>query len=636
MQEKTLFLLDAYALIYRAHFALSQNPRLTTNGINTGATLGFTNSLLEIITKEKPSHIGVAFDTEAPTFRHKEFAEYKATRQATPEEIKIAIPYCRNIVKGFNIPILEVDGYEADDLIGTLAKKAGKAGFKVFMMTPDKDFAQLVDQNISLYRPARMGNGSEVLGISEILQKFDILEVDQVRDVLGLKGDSVDNIPGVKGIGDKTASRLLKEYGTVENIIKNVDQLTGSLKKKIEDNGELGILSKQLATIKIDSPVEFNEEALVYGEPDTDILKPIFDELEFRTISRRVFQEKNEIKSGKTQQLGLFDEGASTESMNFTKKFIGVTDHKYHLVQGDEQIRVLVERLSTQSAFCFDTETTSLKTRDAALVGIAFAIEKGEAWYVPCMDDPEKVIVAFKPVLEDASIQKIGQNLKYDIQVLRNYGVLTQGKIFDTMLAHYLVDVESGNSMNLLADRYLNYKTISFESLVGPKGRNQKTIDQIAVERVAEYACEDADITLQLKDALSEEIGERKLEKLLHNVEEPLSFVLADMEYEGVKVDTTVLEKMSKELDKESRRVQEDIFGIAGVEFNIGSPKQLGDILFEQLKLVENPKKTKSGQYATGEDILSRLAGDYEIAAKILEFREYQKLKSTYVDALPN
>ncbi|GAB4249338.1 MAG: DNA polymerase I [Ekhidna sp.] len=635
MSEKKLFLLDAFALIYRAHFAMSQNPRLTTNGINTGAILGFTNSLLEIITKEKPTHIGVAFDTHAPTFRHQEFKEYKATRQEQPEEIKVAIPYCKKIVAGFNIPILELDGYEADDLIGTIAKKASQEGFKVYMMTPDKDFAQLVDENIFLYKPARMGNGVEVMGIPEVLAKFDIDRVDQVRDVLGLKGDSVDNIPGIPGIGDKTASKLLKEYGTVEGIVENVDQLKGAQQKRVKEFGQQGIMSKGLATIKIDSPIDFNEEDLKYGEPDPLQLKPIFDELEFRTISRRVFQEENDIKSGDTQQLGLFDSPGGDKPGTPVSNSIDTTKHTYHLVTDADGIAALVDRLRKVDAFCFDTETTSLETRDATLVGIAFCIQRGEAWYVSCVDSPQEIVAEFKEVLEDASIQKIGQNLKYDIQILRNYGIEVKGKIFDTMLAHFLLDPESGNSMDLLADRYLNYKTISYESVVGPKGKNQKTVDQIDPQVVADYACEDADITLQLKSALEEKISERKLQRLLHEVEEPLSFVLADMEYEGVKVDTNVLEKMSLELDDETRRVQQEIFDIAGVEFNIGSPKQLGEILFDRLKLVEKPKKTKTGQYATGEDILSKMAAEHPIAEKILEFREYQKLKSTYVDALP-
>ncbi|WP_370088181.1 DNA polymerase I [Ekhidna sp.] len=635
MSEKKLFLLDAFALIYRAHFAMSQNPRLTTNGINTGAILGFTNSLLEIITKEKPSHIGVAFDTHAPTFRHEEYKEYKATRQEQPEEIKVAIPYCLKIVEGFNIPILMKDGYEADDLIGTIAKKAGAQGFKVYMMTPDKDFAQLVDENISLFKPRRMGNGVDIMGIPEVLEKFDIDKVDQVRDVLGLKGDSVDNIPGIPGIGDKTASKLLKEYGSVEGIVEHVDELKGALQKRVQEHGQQGIMSKELATIKIDSPIDFDEEALKYGDPNPEILKPIFDELEFKTIARRVFQEENEIKKGETQQLGLFDGGGDAPAVSDDKESISTTKHSYHLVEGKDAINDLVKKLMRVPSFCFDTETTSLETREAKLVGIAFAIEKGEAWYVPCFDNADEVATAFKEVLENDKIQKIGQNLKYDIQVMRNYGVHVKGPIFDTMLAHFLLDSDSNNSMDWLADKFLNYKTISFESLVGPKGKNQKTIDQVDKEKVKDYACEDADITLQLKDLLAKDIDERKLQKLLHEVEEPLSFVLADMEYEGVKVDTDALEKMSKELDDESRRTQQEIFDIAGVEFNIGSPKQLGEILFEQLKLVEKPKKTKTGQYATGEDILSKLADEHAIAAKILEFREYQKLKSTYVDALP-
>ena len=595
--------------------------------------MGFTNSLLEIITKEKPTHLGVAFDTHAPTFRHEDYKEYKATRQEQPEEIRIAIPYCKRIVEGFNIPILEKDGYEADDLIGTIAKKAGAEGFSVYMMTPDKDFAQLVDEHIYLYKPARLGNGVEIMGIPEVLAKFDIDMVDQVRDVLGLKGDSVDNIPGIPGIGDKTASKLLKEYATVEGIVANVDQLKGAQQKRVQEFGQQGIMSKELATIKIDSPVDFDEEALRYTEPDAEKLRPIFDELEFRTIAKRVFQEENEIKSGDSNQLGLFDSDASSSAP--TGNSIDTTDHSYHLVNNADQIAELVDRLGSVDAFCFDTETTSLETRDANLVGIAFSIKKGEAWYVSCLESPEEIIAEFKDVLENPSIQKIGQNLKYDIQILRNYGIHVQGKIFDTMLAHFLLDPESGSGMDLLADTYLNYKTISYESLVGPKGRKQKTIDQIEPEKVADYACEDADITLQLKEALVSKVEERQLQSLLHDVEEPLSFVLADMEYEGVKVDTPALEKMSVELDEISRAAQQAIFDEAGVEFNIGSPKQLGEILFDRMKLVEKPKKTKTGQYATGEDILSKMAGEHPIAAKILEFREYQKLKSTYVDALP-
>ena len=642
MAKNTLFLLDAMALIYRAHFAMSKIPRLTTNGINTGAILGFTNSLLEVITKEKPSHIAVAFDTSAPTFRHIDFEEYKATRQSQPEEISIAIPYIKRILEGMNIPILELDGFEADDLIGTIAKKAEKEGFTVYMMTPDKDFAQLVDEKIFLFKPARMGNGVEVLGIPEVLEKFDIQNVDQVRDILGLKGDSVDNIPGVKGIGEKTASALLKEYGTVENIVANTENLKGAVKTKFEENGQMGIKSKELATIKIDCPIEFDADAFEYGEPNKELLMPVLQELEFKTIARRMFQEDNLIKSGSkpkdTAQLGLFDTGAEEDSFEQPKKSLSTENPTYTLVDRPEQREKLIRRLSTVSEFCFDTETTGLETREADLVGIAFSMESKEAFYVPMTNDQtinKAIIGEFKALLENPNIRKIGQNLKYDVQILKNYDIHVAGELFDTMLAHFLLDSEAANSMDMMADKYLGYKTISFESLVGPKGKHQKTIDQIPVDKVKDYACEDADITFQLKEKLQTWIKENKLEKLLHEVEEPLSYVLADMEYEGVQIDTKALSEMSVELDHESRRVQDDIFRLAGVEFNIASPKQMGEILFEQMKLIDNPKKTKTGQYATGEEILSKLADEHEIAAKILEFREYQKLKSTYVDAIP-
>lgn len=643
MAIKKLFLLDAFALIYRAHFAMSKIPRLTTNGINTGAILGFTNSLLEIITKEKPSHIAVAFDTLVPTFRHEEFAEYKATRQSQPEEISIAIPYCKKILQGMNIPILELDGYEADDIIGTIAKKATKEGFTVYMMTPDKDFAQLVEEKIFLYKPSRMGNGVEILGIPEVLEKFDIQRVDQVRDVLGLKGDSVDNIPGVAGIGDKTASKLLKEFDTVENIVSNTDKLKGAVQKRFEANGQLGIKSKELATIKIDTPIDFTFEDFEYTDPNKELLMPIFQELEFKTIARRMFQEDNLIKSGGTKkgdssQLGLFDSGSETSDFEQPKKNIQTEKVDYKLSDRPELRKKLIHRLETAHEFSVDTETTGLETREARLVGMSFALAPKEAFYVP-MTGEEKIdkgiVEEFRSALENPKIRKVGQNLKYDIQILRNYGVEVKGELFDTMLAHFLLDSDAANSLDMMADKYLGYTTISFESVVGPKGRKQKTIDQIAVEKVKDYACEDADITLQLKDKLENWISKNKMEKLLHEVEEPLSYVLADMEYEGVKIDTTALAEMSKDLDEAARNAQHEIFELAGVEFNIASPKQLGEILFEKMKIVEDPKKTKTGQYATGEEILSKLASEHDIAAKILEFREYQKLKSTYVDALP-
>ncbi len=636
-EEKKLFLLDAMALIYRAHFALSRNPNPIKNskGINTGSIMGFTNSFLEIVTKEKPSHIGVAFDTEAPTFRHEEFKEYKATRQSQPEEIQVAIPYCKKLLEGFKIPILEVDGYEADDLIGTIAKKASKKGYKVYMMTPDKDFAQLVEENIFLYKPAYMGNSVDILGIPEVLKKFDIDKVEQVIDVLGLKGDSVDNIPGVPGVGDKTASKLLKEYGSVENIVANVDQLKGSLKSKIEEFGEQGIFSKKLATINIDSPIEFDEELLRSKDPDRENLTKLFEELEFRTIAKRVFGD--DAAAEQSGQLGLFGSEEVKTNDLIQKDTLEDVKHQYHLAQSEKEINDLIAKLKKEPMFCFDTETTSLEAVEADLVGIAFSIKKNEAYYVPfpkAKADIQNQIELFRDLFEDEKIEKVGQNLKYDIQVLKNYDISVKGKIFDTMLAHYLIDPETGHGMDVLAENYLNYKPISYASLAG-KGRNEKKITELDVQEVKEYACEDADITLQLRGKLEPEIKELKLEKLLHEVEEPLSFVLADMEYEGVRIDEGVLSDMSKELDKASLEMQDKIYEIAGESFNIGSPKQLGEILFDKLKLADKPKKTKSGQYATGEDILSKMANEHEIAARILDFREYQKLKSTYVDALP-
>ena len=644
--EKKLFLLDAMALIYRAHFALSKNPRINSKGVDTGAVMGFTNSMLEIINKQKPTHLAVAFDTSAPTFRHIEFEAYKANRQETPEEIRFATPVVKDIVRAFNVPCLELDGFEADDIIGTFAKKASKAGFEVFMMTPDKDYAQLVEEHVYLYKPAYMGNAVDILGIPEVLAKFDIDEVDQVRDVLGLKGDAVDNIPGVPGVGDKTASKLLKEYGSVENIVANVDKLKGALQKKLTEFGEQGIFSKHLATIKLDVPLEFNEDDLLYNGPNRDLLQPIFDELEFRTISKRVFDETTEApkKSAKKvdkNQLGMFASAETEEAEQpepEEQKSLSRVPHDYHLVDTPELRKSLADYLAIQKEFCFDTETTSLETTEAEVVGISFCYLKGEAYYVPCPEDQQEtqqILEEFRAVLENPDIIKIGQNLKYDIQVLKNYDIAVKGKIFDTMLAHYLIDPETAHKMDVIAQNYLNYLPVPIEKLIGPKGKKQKSIREAPLHELVDYACEDADITYQLKECFVGEIKKKGLEELLHDVEEPLSFVLADMEYEGVKIDTSALDGMSSELEKLSLDAQQEIYDIAGVEFNIASPKQLGEILFDQMKLVDKPKKTKTGQYATGEDILSKLAGEHEIASKILEFREYQKLKSTYVDALP-
>ena len=633
-----LFLLDALALIYRSHFALNKNTRINSNGINTGAIMGFTNTLLEIINKEAPTHIGVAFDTPAPTFRHEAYPAYKAQREKQPEEIRIAIPYCKDIVRGFGIPVIELDGFEADDLIGTLVRQAGSS-YQIFMMTPDKDYAQLVNEYTFLYKPAFMGNGVDILGIPEVLQKFDIQEVHQVIDILGLKGDAVDNIPGIPGIGDKTASKLLKEFESVENIVANTHLLVGSVKKKVAAFGEQGIFSKQLATIKTDCPISFDEKTMRYTGPIEKLIVPILQELELRTIAKRIFGETAAQKTI-SSQLGLFDSPASPSAApsDELKKNISSTPHNYQSVTTEAARNTLIKKLLTLKEFCFDTETTSLDTIEAELVGLAISYEKGTALYIPFPEDRKSthsLINEFRPVFEAEEILKIGQNLKYDIQILRNYDIEVKGKIFDTMLAHYLIDPEQAHGMDAMAEAYLNYVPVSIEKLIGPKGKNQKNMRDVALAEVLEYAGEDADITLQLKEKLAIEISENHLDKLLHEVEEPLSFVLADMEYSGVSIDQEALSALSKELLTESLRVQTEIFEIAGETFNIGSPKQLGAILFDKLKLIEKPKTTKTGQYATGEDILSKLAHEHAIADKILEFMEYQKLKSTYVDALP-
>ena len=645
--DKKLFLLDAFALIFRAHFAFSKNPRINSKGQNTSAVFGFVNSLLEILRKEKPTHIGVAFDTGAPTFRHEQFPEYKAHRDETPEDIRYATPIIKDILKAFNIPVLVLDGYEADDIIGTFAKRASKEGFEVFMMTPDKDYAQLVEEHIYLYKPAYMGNGVDILGIPEVLEKFEIERVDQVRDILGLEGDAVDNIPGIPGVGKKTAIKFLKEYGSVEGLLENTADLKGKMKEKVEEFGQQGILSKELATIKIDVPLEFDEEALVHSDMNEEEVKKIFEELEFRTTLKRLFGESAAQESAakmpgkkvvETPQLGLFSaEEAVVEKPKEEKSSFDTKAKDYYKVDTPELRESLVKFLSIQKEYCFDTETTSVNPEEAELVGIAFSYQPDEAYYVPVPEDPkkaQKIVEEFRAVLENEEIVKIGQNLKYDIQVMKNYGVEVKGKMFDTMLAHYLIDPDTRHKMDAISETYLNYSPIPIEDLIG-KGKAQKSMRDIEVDRVVEYAGEDADITLQLKNKLAEEIDQKNLGKLLHEVEEPLSIVLAEVEYAGVNIDTEVLGVMSKDLNELSVNAQDKIYELAGQEFNINSPKQMGEVLFDKMKLVDKPKKTKTGQYATGEEILSKLANEHEIASKILEFREYQKLKSTYVDALP-
>ena len=647
--DKKLFLLDAFALIYRAHFAFSKNPRINSKGLNTGVMFGFTNVLLEIINKQKPTHIGVAFDVSGPTFRHEKFPAYKAHREETPENIKVGVPIVKDIVRAFNIPVLELQGYEADDIIGTFAKKASKEGFEVFMMTPDKDYAQLVEEHVYLYKPAFMGNGVDILGVPEVLAKWDIARIDQVRDFLGLQGDAVDNIPGIPGIGAKTAVKLLKEYDTVENLVAHSHELKGKQKENVENFGTQGILSKELATINIDVPLAYDFEKMIYNSPDEEKLKALFEELEFRNMSKRVFGEDatpQKSTQAVQSQLSMFAPPSSATPTNkekeeqpqIAKLTIDTLEHEYHLIDTPELRKELVTFLTQQEEYCFDTETTDVNAVEAELVGIAFSYYKGEAFYVPVPEDQKEalnIINDFKEVLEDKTIVKIGQNIKYDILVLKKYGIDVSSPIFDTMLAHYLISPETKHNMDALAEQYLNYRPVSITTLIGPKGKKQENMRDIDPKEVVAYAGEDADITLQLKEHLATEIESHELKNLLYGLEQPLVSVLADMEYEGVRVDESVLNIMSDDLQQESIKAQDDIYKLAGVEFNIASPKQLGEVLFDKMKLVDKPKKTKSGQYATGEEILSRLANEHEIVNRILDFREYQKLKSTYVDALP-
>lgn len=644
---KKLFLLDAYALIYRAHFAFSKNPRINSKGLNTGIMMGFTNTLLEILNKQKPSHIAVAFDTPKPTFRHIQYPAYKAHREATPEDIKIGVPYVKQIIEAFNIPIVEKEGFEADDVVGTVAKKAAKEGFEVYMMTPDKDFAQLVEEKIFLYKPAFMGNAVAVMGVPEVLEKWDIERIDQVRDILGLHGDASDNIPGIPGVGAKTAIKYLKAYGSIEGLLEHVHELKGKAKENVENFGEQGLLSKDLATIKIDVPVEYSFDEMEYTGPDEGKVKTLFEELEFRTLLKRIFGEPEPKSTGSSKptnapQLSMFgsaptEEGEQVIEEVKPRETIETKAHNYHVINSKEEAQYLVDYLLIQKEFCFDTETTNISAVEAELVGLSFSYVAGEAYYVPVSDKFEEVkelLAVFEPAFSNESIRKIGQNLKYDILVLKKYGVEIQGPLFDTMLAHYLIDPDSRHGMDILAENYLNYTPVSIKTLIG--GRSlPKTMREVELDKIAEYAAEDADITLQLKEKLEPELKDPALIKLLNEVELPLLKVLATVEFNGVKIDQSALKSMSGELEEESIKVRDRIYELAGEEFNIASPKQLGIVLFEKLQLVEKPKKTKTGQYATGEEILSRLENQHEIAKRILEFRELQKLKSTYVDALP-
>jgi DNA polymerase-1 len=661
--KKKLFLLDAMALIYRAHFAFSKTPRINSKGMNTGATLGFTNTLLEVLNKEKPTHIAVAFDRQGPTFRHESFEAYKAHRQEQPEDITLAIPICKQILKGFGIPVLEMQGFEADDIVGTLAKKASAQGYQVFMMTSDKDYCQLVNESVFVYRPAFMGNGPEVFDIPKVLAKFNINKVEQVIDILGLMGDSVDNIPGIPGIGEKTAQKLVAEYGSVENLIANADQLTGKLKENVVKFAEQGLMSKKLATIHTDVPIAFEEASFAYTGPEKEIILPIFEELEFKTLSAKLFStntENNKTTAKSTSnagaQIGLFDappaakkESDSTnveldelfETPNYLprKKYnIHNNPHDYYIADSQAKIRDLVKYLQLQEEFCFDTETTSTDALQAELVGMSFCYYQSEAYYVPFPENREKAIAlleVFKPVFQDVNIMKIGQNLKYDLHVLANYGLEVKGALFDTMLAHYLIEPDMRHGMDILADSYLDYIPVSIEELIGKKGDNQGNMRQVELSKIAEYAAEDADVTFRLKKCFVPIVKKNNLEKLFFEVETPLIQVLADVERAGVKVDVDALAELSESLSADIQLTENEVYELAGQKFNVSSPKQLGTILFEKMKIDLKAKKTATGQYATGEEVLSKLAFGNPIVDKILEYRELCKLKSTYVDALP-
>lgn len=648
--EKKLFLLDGMALIYRAYFALNKVPRLTSYGLNTGAIMGFTNTLLEVLKNQQPSHIAVVFDTDAPTQRHIDFEAYKAQREKMPEDLATAIPYIFRLIEGFDIPIITKDGYEADDIIGTLAKRAEQNGFTVYCMTPDKDFGQLVSDHIFIYKPARMGNGAEILGVPEILEKWEVTDPLQVIDILGLWGDAVDNIPGIPGIGEKTAKKLIQEYGSIEGLIANTDKLKGKQKENVENFAEQGLVSKKLATILLDVPTELDEAALAYTAPNKELLEPLFAELEFRTLGKRVFGDDFTITDAESKkssgQMDLFsadksgfpDMPTAAAEATVAEHSINTIAHTYHLADTPEKQADLVQLLAKSKEFAFDTETTGLDALSAEIVGMSFALEKGIAYYVPTpadRDDAIQIMTTFQSVLEDPSIGKIGQNIKYDILVLSRYGIHLRGALFDTMLAHYLIDPDTRHGMDVLAETYLSYTPVSITELIGAKGKKQGSMRDVELEKIKEYASEDADITLQLKEIFQPLLQDSATEKLAQEVEFPLVYVLASIEQNGVKIDVDTLKTISKGLEQDVAKLEASIYEKAGVTFNIASPKQLGEVLFDKLQLDPKAKKTKTGQYKTGEDVLLALADKSDIVQDILDFRQMQKLKSTYVDALP-
>ena len=635
-----LFLIDAYALIYRSYYALIRSPRINSKGLNTSAIMGFCNTLNEVITKEQPTHLGVAFDPHGPTFRNEVFPQYKAQREQTPEDIRKSIPIIKDILTAYRIPILQIDGYEADDVIGTLSMKSAEIGIPTYMLTPDKDYGQLVRENVYIYRP-RHGGGYETLGEKEVCEKYGIQSTAQVIDLLGLMGDSADNFPGCPGVGEKTAVKLINEFGSIEQLISNTDKLKGALKEKVESHVEDIRMSKFLATIKIDVPIELDMEKLQMTEPDEDALAKIFDELEFKSFANKVLNKtknKPKIVSNQLDFFGLF-EGEGTESSKKSNLVsLKDTPHEYKLVDNQEEMMKIRDFFLTTKNLSFDTETTSTNTIDAELVGLSFAVEAHKAFYVPVPADrveAQKVVEIFRPVYENESIQKVGQNIKYDMEVLRNYGIELKGELFDTMIAHYLIQPELRHNMDYLAEVYLGYQTIHIDELIGPKGKGQRSMRDLTPEQVYEYACEDADITLQLKNVLEPKLEEVGAKELFWQIEMPLVPVLAEMEMNGVRIDTQSLSETSAQLTQRALDIEKHIFELAGEPFNIASPKQVGDILFGKLRIVEKPKKTKTGQFVTSEDVLQLLRNKHEIVDEILKFRGLKKLLGTYVDALP-
>lgn len=649
--DKKLFLLDAFALIYRAYFAFSNSPRINSKGFNTSAIFGFTNTLLEILNKEKPTHIAVVFDMEGPTQRHVEFESYKANREEMPEDLQASIPIIIDLIKGFNIPVLGISGFEADDIIGTLAIKAEKAGFTTYMMTPDKDYGQLVDENTFIYKPARLGNGAEILGPAEICKKWEINTVSQLIDILGLMGDKVDNIPGIPGVGEKTAIQLIKDFGSIENMLANTDKLKGKLKEKVETHREMAIQSKRLATIILDCPVELDEASLSIKEYNKEALIAIFKELEFRRIAQILFGEdiggNEKLPADKPKansaQGDLFADAANVaeeaeEKPPVTYKTINEVEHVYELVDTDEKIKNLIALLNESTEFCFDSETTSLDTINAEIVGLSFAVKAHHAYYVPIPDDRRKaqgILEQFRTLFDNENKTLIGQNIKYDYQVLKNYGIDIKNKLFDTMVAHFLIMPEMRHNMDILSQTYLGYDPVSITTLIGKKGKETMTMREVEIEKIKDYAAEDADVTLQLKHNFAPKLKKHAVEKLFHDVEVPLVKVLGNIEREGIKLDVNTLKDISNQLQNDITEVDAAIQGLAGTKFNISSPKQVGEILFDYLKIIDKPKKTKTGQYATGEDVLSKLENAHPIVSKILDYRELVKLKNTYVDTLP-